>query len=50
MSGDLHLGFIVAAYALGALVVGTMIAVVVLDGRSLRRALARLGDDPSSRP
>jgi heme exporter protein D len=37
-----HLGFIVAAYALTALVVGGLVAAALLDRRALRRALAAL--------
>jgi heme exporter protein D len=37
-----HLGFIVAAYALTALVVGGLLAAALLDRRALRRALAAL--------
>jgi len=43
MSGD-HLGFIVAAYAIAALVIGAMIAATLVDGARLRAALAKLGD------
>jgi heme exporter protein CcmD len=49
MSDDLHIGFIVAAYAVAAFVIGAMIAAIVLDGRRLRRALARFGADAQSR-
>ena len=36
-----HTGFIVAAFAITALVVGIMIFAVIMDHRSLKRALAR---------
>ena len=37
-----HVGFIVAAYAVTALVVGGATAAVLIDRWALRRALARL--------
>ena len=37
-----HIGFIVAAYAVTALVVGGAVAAVLIDRRALRRALERL--------
>ena len=43
-----HIGFILAAYALTALVMIAMAAMVVTDGRALRRALDRL--DPRRDP
>ena len=39
---DPHLGFIVAAYALTGIVLIGLVAAIVLDGRTQRRALARL--------
>ena len=39
---DPHLGFIVAAYALTAVVLNGLVSAIVLDGRAQRRALARL--------
>ncbi len=39
---DPHLGFIVASYAIGLLVVGGLIAWTALDHRLTVRALARL--------
>ena len=50
MSGADHSGFIVAAYLVAATVVAGMIAAIVLDGRRLRRALARLERDRDARP
>ena len=38
-----HVGFIVAAYVLAGLVIGTMIGSTIIDYRGLRRALARFG-------
>ena len=38
-----HTGFIVAAYVVAGVVVGTMIGSTVLDYRGLRRALSRFG-------
>ncbi len=49
MNGGLHIGFIVAAYAVAAVVIGAMIVAIVLDGRRLRRALARFGAEAQSR-
>jgi len=42
MGGVDHLGFIVAAYAVTVVVLGALIGWIVLEGRSLRRQLARL--------
>ena len=42
MSEIPHLGFIVAAYAVTAVVMLAMILFVVLDGRAQRRLLAKL--------
>jgi len=41
---DPHEGFIVAAYAIGFIVIFGMIAATVLDYRNLKRALAKVGD------
>ena len=38
-----HTGFIVAAYVIAGVVIGTMIGSTILDYRGLRRALARFG-------
>ena len=38
-----HAGFIIAAFAASALVIGGLVAWVVLDHRRLRRALDRAG-------
>ena len=38
-----HTGFIVAAYAVTALVVASMVATVVMEHRALRRDLRRFG-------
>jgi heme exporter protein CcmD len=38
-----HVGFIVAAYVVAGVVIGTMIASTFIDYRGLRRALARFG-------
>ena len=37
-----HIGFILAAYAVTAVALVSMVATVVVDGRGLRRALDRL--------
>ena len=37
-----HLGFILAAYSVTALVLGGTALAVLMDGRALRRQLARL--------
>lgn len=42
MAGVEHLGFIVAAYAVTVVVLAALIGWILLDGRSLRRQLARL--------
>lgn len=39
---DPHAGFIIASYALTALVVGGLVLRVLMDHRALRRALAQL--------
>lgn len=44
-----HLGFIVAAYAVTALVIVATIAAVALDYRALKQAVARLSRASSSR-
>lgn len=41
MSADPNLGFVIAAYALGFLVLGGMILAVFYDYFSLRRALSK---------
>jgi heme exporter protein CcmD len=41
MMGDSHIGFIIAAYAVAAATIGTMIGWVVLDFRNLSAELAR---------
>ena len=43
MEHDPHTGFIVAAYAVTAVVVVSMIVVIVADYVGLRRSLARFG-------
>jgi heme exporter protein D len=42
MSGDPNIGFVIAAYALGLMVVAGMILTILLDYKSLKKALARL--------
>lgn len=39
-----HIEFIVAAYVIAGVVIGSMIAVSVADHRGLRRALRRFGE------
>ena len=41
MTGDPHIGFIIAAYAVAAATIGAMIGWVVLDFRNLSADLAR---------
>ncbi|WP_051335572.1 heme exporter protein CcmD [Methylocapsa acidiphila] len=41
MSSDPNFGFVIAAYAIGFVVVGAMIAWTLLDYRRLKRALSR---------
>lgn len=41
---DPHLGFIVAAYCIAGIVIGSMIGVIVTDYRSLKRSLRRFGE------
>jgi hypothetical protein len=43
MSGDTHVGFIIAAYGAGFVLIGGMILVIILDYLRLKRALTRLG-------
>lgn len=43
MEHDPHTGFIIAAYAVAAAVVVSMIVVIVSDYRGLRRELRRFG-------
>jgi heme exporter protein D len=45
-----HAGFIVAAYAAAAVVIGALVAWVVLDHRAQSRALAELEDRGIGRP
>jgi heme exporter protein CcmD len=47
MSGVDHLGFIVAAYAVTALVLGATLAVLFIDSRTQKTLLARL--DPGEK-
>ena len=44
-----HTGFIVAAYAIAAFVIATMIVTILADHRSLKRQLRRFGDDGERR-
>ena len=39
-----NLGYIVAAFALAAVVLAAMVAAILLDERRLRQALTELGD------
>ena len=38
-----HLGFIVAAYAVAGVVIGSMIVLILSDYRTLKRSLRRFG-------
>jgi heme exporter protein CcmD len=44
MGHDSHIGFIVAAYAVAAVVIGTMIIALLSEYRTLRRQLQRFGE------
>ena len=44
MSGDTHLGFIVAAYSVTVLCIGGTIVALWLDNRAQKRLLARFSD------
>ncbi len=50
MSEIPHIGFIVAAYAVTAVVMLAMAIAVVLDGRAQRRLLAKLETRSEARP
>ena len=50
MIGAPHFGFVVAAYAIAALVIVGMIAAVLADYRAQSRALSRLEAARSRRP
>jgi heme exporter protein D len=41
MTGDPHFGFVVAAYAIGFIIIAGMIFAILRDYFALRRALAR---------
>jgi heme exporter protein D len=41
MTADPHFGFVVAAYAIGFVIIGGMIFAILRDYFTLRRALAR---------
>ncbi len=43
MDHDPHTGFILAAYAVAAVVILAMLVTILLDHRALRRRLARFG-------
>jgi heme exporter protein D len=45
-----HAGFIVAAYATAAIVIGALVAWVVVDYRALARALAEIEAKGMGRP
>jgi hypothetical protein len=46
MSHDPHFGFVIAAYALGLVIVGGMVVMILADYMSLKRALASLPRAP----
>jgi heme exporter protein CcmD len=50
MSAAPHIGFVIAAYAVAALVLIGMIAVVVADHRTQQRALRRLENGRGTPP
>ena len=43
MDHDPHIGFIVAAYLVAAVVIASMILVIVTDHQALKRGLRRFG-------
>lgn len=49
MEHDPHTGFIVAAYAITALVIVSMTVAILTDYRSLKKALTRFGDRGTER-
>lgn len=44
-----YYGYIEAAYAFGALVVGFLVGKIVLDYRNLKKKLSRFGDEEKRR-
>ena len=42
MTGDAHIGFIVAAYLAGAIIIAAMIILTMVDYAALKKTLARL--------
>ncbi|MGA7657076.1 MAG: heme exporter protein CcmD [Methylocella sp.] len=50
MSHDPHLGFIIAAYALGFLIVAGMVGTIVADYLNLKQALASLSRKTRQHP
>jgi heme exporter protein CcmD len=42
MNDESHLGFIIAAYAVGFIVIAGMIAAILIDQIALKRALSKL--------
>lgn len=42
MTGDPHIGFIVAAYLVGGLIIAAMIILTIVDYAALKKTLARL--------
>ena len=43
MEHDTHAGFILAAYVVAAVVVGSMIVAILADHRALKKSLKRFG-------
>ena len=50
MNHDPHLGFIIAAYAVGFLIVVGMVGTILADYRNLKQALASLSRETSKDP
>ena len=50
MSHDQHLGFVIAAYALGFLIVAGMVGTILADYLNLKQALASLSRETSKDP
>ena len=46
---DPHTGFILAAYGIAAIVIGTMLVTIMADHRALKRKLMRFGRRGSER-
>jgi len=45
-----HIGFVIAAYAIGAVVLAWLIGSILVDHRALRRALSAYGGKAAPKP